>query len=164
MGIRSCDLRACSIVAQPTTLPRVPFLNSLQTINWVDFGGRRKSIVLLDGSQVSLISPADKNSKRMKKSFVCIVIVLKTPVQSNKLLLALGHIVVLCFMTQSDSWPYCCSFQAFTCFEIGPPLRQEEGSDCYWVSPLYRTVTLPPLSLNLTHCLTFSTFAIARSV
>jgi hypothetical protein len=27
--------------------------------------------------------------------------------------------------------------KTFTCFEMGPPLRREEGSDWYWSLPLY---------------------------
>jgi hypothetical protein len=50
-----------------------------------------------------------------------------------------------------DAWPYFCSFQTFTCFEMGPPRRREEGSDYYWSLPVYWGVTV--LGLTLTHSL-----------
>jgi hypothetical protein len=40
-----------------------------------------------------------------------------------------------------DLRPYFCSLQTFTCFKIGPLLRREEESVCYWSLPLYWGVT-----------------------
>jgi hypothetical protein len=54
-----------------------------------------------------------------------------------ELLRALASTVVLGFGPCQDPWPYFFSFQTFTCFEMGPPVCREEGSDYYW--------SLPPL-------------------
>jgi hypothetical protein len=71
--------------------------------------------------------------------------------QSSKLLLALASIVALGFGPRRDSWPYFCPFRTFTCFEMGPPLRREEGSDYYW------GVTLLALSNSVTVTQSLST-------
>jgi hypothetical protein len=60
---------------------------------------------------------------------------LSQPLQSSKLLLALASTVVLGFGPRQDPWPYICPFHAFTCFEMGPPLWQEEESVYYWSLP-----------------------------
>jgi hypothetical protein len=56
--------------------------------------------------------------------------------------------VVLGFGPRREPGSYLCSFQALACFEIGPPLRWEERSDCYWSLPLYCGVTLLVLTLT----------------
>jgi hypothetical protein len=55
-----------------------------------------------------------------------------SPIQSSTLLLALASTVVLGFEAHRDPWPHFCSFQIFTCFEMGPPLWREEVYDYYW--------------------------------
>jgi hypothetical protein len=75
-----------------------------------------------------------------------------SPFYSSKLLLVLASTVVLDFGPLRDPWPCSCSFHTSTCFEMGPPLRWEEGSDgsdyC-WSLILYLGVTL--LALTLMH-------------
>jgi hypothetical protein len=79
--------------------------------------------------------------------------------QSSILLLALTSTVVLGFEPRRDPWPYFYSFQTFTCFEMGPPFRQEVGSDYCWSLQLYCGVTLLALALicNHSNTLTHST-------
>jgi hypothetical protein len=55
---------------------------------------------------------------------------------SSKLLLALANALNFCFGSRWDPWPCFCS-KTCTCFEMGPPLRREEGSNYYWSLPLY---------------------------
>jgi hypothetical protein len=52
-------------------------------------------------------------------------------------------------LQRGSPWAYFCSFQTITCFEMGPPLRREEGSDCNWSLLFYWRATL--LALTLTH-------------
>jgi hypothetical protein len=58
-----------------------------------------------------------------------------TTLQRSKQLLALASRVVLDNGAHRDPWPYFSSFQTFTCFEMGPRLQREEGSDYYWYIP-----------------------------
>jgi hypothetical protein len=53
------------------------------------------------------------------------------PDQSRKLLLALASTVALGIGPRRDRWSYLSSFHTFTCFEMGPHLLREEGSDYY---------------------------------
>jgi hypothetical protein len=64
-----------------------------------------------------------------------------SPVQFSKLLLAITSTVDLGFGPRRDPWPYFCSFHVFICFELGPRLRREEGSDRYWSHPYHWGVT-----------------------
>jgi hypothetical protein len=43
------------------------------------------------------------------------------PVKSSRLLMVLASTVILCFWLRREPWPYFCSFQIYTCFEMGPP-------------------------------------------
>jgi hypothetical protein len=72
---------------------------------------------------------------------------------SSKFLLALINTFVFGLGTCWDPWPYFCSLQTSTYFEMGPPFHREEGSDNCWLLPIYWGVTLLVLTLtdSLTH-------------
>jgi hypothetical protein len=57
---------------------------------------------------------------------------------STTLLLVLASRVVLRIRPRRDPWPYFVLSKTFTCFEMGPPLQWEEGSDYYRSHPLFR--------------------------
>jgi hypothetical protein len=59
------------------------------------------------------------------------------PSQSIKLPLAFTNTVILGTGPHQEPWPFFCSVQTFTCFEMGPPLQEEEGSVYYWLLSLY---------------------------
>jgi hypothetical protein len=65
----------------------------------------------------------------------------------------LASTVVLGIGPRRDAWPYFCPFEAFACFEMGPPLCREEGSDYYWSLPFYWGVNLLALTHSFTHSL-----------
>jgi hypothetical protein len=52
------------------------------------------------------------------------------------LLLVLASTVILDFEPRRETCPYFCT-QTITCFEMGHPLRREEGSHYYWSLPIY---------------------------
>jgi hypothetical protein len=54
--------------------------------------------------------------------------------------------VSCCWSSSAQSWPYFCSSRTYTCFEMGPSLPREEGSDYYWSLFFYQGVN-PSLSL-----------------
>jgi hypothetical protein len=54
----------------------------------------------------------------------------------GKLMLALASTVSLGFGSYRDPWPNFCSFQDFTCFQMGPAPRREEGLTIIGYSPL----------------------------
>lgn len=53
--------------------------------------------------------------------------------RSGKVLLALASTINIGFRSRRGSRPYFCLSKTFTCFEMGTPLRREEGSlALYW--------------------------------
>jgi hypothetical protein len=89
--------------------------------------------------------PKDSSVPAEDASVQCITAFWKrgtlSPVRFSKLLLAVTSTTVPGFGPSRDPWPYFCSFHIFTCFEKGPPLRREEGSDSYWSLSFYWAVT-----------------------
>jgi hypothetical protein len=78
------------------------------------------------------------------------------PVKSSKLLLD-GPIPILGFELRHGPWYFFSSVQNFTCFRMGPPLRQGKGSDYCWPSQSTGEWTVTLIHTHsLTRSLTYS--------